>query len=138
VLAILRRALQRDPAHRFTSAGEMGEACEHFLYDKGYGPTNLTLKHYVNVLFPGAVVTETDPSERFPPVEATLIPIGDARSPRRRKATDGATRVSAISSAYTRVVKQAPPPPGPDALEAPSGEAPEKTRSRRPKAPPGA
>src|SRR5258708_1381997 len=138
VLAILRRALQRDPAHRFTSAGEMGEACEHFLYDKGYGPTNLTLKHYLHVLFPGAFVTETDPAGRFPPVEATLIPIGDVRSARRRKPGDGPTRVSAISSAYTRVVKPSPPVPGPDTLEAPSSEAPEKTRSRRPKAPPGA
>ncbi len=27
----------------------MGEACEHFLYDKGYGPTNLTLKHYLGL-----------------------------------------------------------------------------------------
>ena len=138
VIAILRRALQRDPGHRYTSAGEMGEACEHFLYDKGYGPTNLTLKHYVNVLFPGSFVKEADPAGRFPPVEATLIPIGDVRSARRRKSGDGATRVSGLSSAYTRVVKPAPPPPGPDTLEAPSGEAPEKTRSRRPKAPPGA
>ena len=41
---ILSQALERDPAQRFASAGEMGESCEHFLYDKGYGPTNLTLK----------------------------------------------------------------------------------------------
>ena len=40
------------PSMRFESAGEMGEACEHYLYDKGYGPTNLTLKHYVTTVFP--------------------------------------------------------------------------------------
>jgi eukaryotic-like serine/threonine-protein kinase len=51
VLAILRRALQRDPQQRFASAGEMGVACEHYLYDKGYGPTNLTLKRYLQSLF---------------------------------------------------------------------------------------
>ena len=51
VLAILRRALQRDPQERFASAGEMGVACEHYLYDKGYGPTNLTLKRYLQSLF---------------------------------------------------------------------------------------
>ncbi|PYQ17377.1 MAG: hypothetical protein DMF79_17570, partial [Acidobacteria bacterium] len=52
VIAILERALQRDPAKRFPSAGSMGEACEHVLYDKGYGPTNLTLKHHLAFLFP--------------------------------------------------------------------------------------
>ena len=29
----------------------MGAQCEHFLYDKGYGPTNLTLKHYLASIF---------------------------------------------------------------------------------------
>src|SRR5262245_7769336 len=51
-MAILRQALQRDPGKRFASAAQMGEACEHFLYDKGYGPTNLTLKQYLHRLFP--------------------------------------------------------------------------------------
>jgi serine/threonine-protein kinase len=51
VLAILRRALQRDPERRYANAGEMGQACEHYLYDKGYGPTNLTLKRYLQGLF---------------------------------------------------------------------------------------
>jgi serine/threonine-protein kinase len=138
VLAILRRALQRDAAHRFSSAGEMGEACEHFLYDKGYGPTNLTLKHYLSLLFPGAVAAEAVPPERFPAVETTLIPVADAGSPRRREAPDGATRVSALSQTYARVAKPSPLPSGPDTLEAPSGPPREKTRSRRPKAPPRA
>lgn len=51
VLAILRRALQRDPRKRYGHAGEMGVACEHYLYDKGYGPTNLTLKKHLQALY---------------------------------------------------------------------------------------
>jgi serine/threonine protein kinase len=74
VEAILQRALRRGPDERFPTAAAMGEACEHFLYDKGYGPTNLTLKHYLGSLFgrddelggPGA-----------PRHEPTLIPIQD-------------------------------------------------------------
>jgi serine/threonine-protein kinase len=136
VLAILRRSLQRDPARRFSSAGEVGEACEHFLYDKGYGPTNLTLKHYLNLLFPGAAVPEREPLGRFPAVEATLIPINDVRRPPRGKAADGATRVSGLSSPYTRVVKQAPRPSDPHTVAAEPADAPDKTRSRRAKARP--
>src|SRR6185503_195757 len=52
VLEIVRTALQRDPGKRYGTAGAMGKACEHHLYDKGYGPTNLTLKEYVSALFP--------------------------------------------------------------------------------------
>jgi eukaryotic-like serine/threonine-protein kinase len=77
-MAILRRALQRDPAKRFASAAEMGEACEHFLYDKGYGPTNLTLKQYLQALLPGEHEPgEPGPPSYFPVIQATLIPIGD-------------------------------------------------------------
>jgi eukaryotic-like serine/threonine-protein kinase len=68
VMAILKRALQRDPARRFTSAAEMGVACEHYLYDKGYGPTNLTLKEYLNALFPEALVLIPLPDEPPPAV----------------------------------------------------------------------
>ncbi len=78
-MAILRRALQRDPAKRYASAAEMGEACEHFLYDKGYGPTNLTLKQYLNRLFPDSDARggETESPTYFPALQASLIPIGD-------------------------------------------------------------
>jgi serine/threonine-protein kinase len=84
VMAILRRALQRDPGRRYASAAEMGEACEHFLYDKGYGPTNLTLKQYLAALFPGdggTRTTDLEPPTFFPVIQATLIPIGDGRTP---------------------------------------------------------
>ena len=47
-------ARARRRQQRYQTAAEMGEACEHFLYDKGYGPTNLTLKRYLQTLFPEA------------------------------------------------------------------------------------
>jgi serine/threonine-protein kinase len=84
VMAILRRALQRDPARRYASAGEMGEACEHVLYDKGYGPTNLTLKQYLHRLFPGAAGAPTA-AAGFPVVEPTLIPITDGGRKKQEK-----------------------------------------------------
>jgi serine/threonine protein kinase len=80
VVEILTKALQRDPAKRYGSAGEMGGACEHFLYDKGYGPTNLTLKQYLAGLFPESIRTAfraIDESSVFPVIEPTLIPISD-------------------------------------------------------------
>jgi len=70
---ILARALRREPKERFDDAAAMGEACEHFLYDKGYGPTNLTLKHYLGSLF-GLRTGDTPGAPRHEP---TLIPMGD-------------------------------------------------------------
>jgi eukaryotic-like serine/threonine-protein kinase len=75
VEAIVARALRRDARERFSSAATMGEACEHFLYDKGYGPTNLTLKHYLGSLFGRGVGEEGGPGT--PRHEPTLIPVGD-------------------------------------------------------------
>jgi serine/threonine protein kinase len=104
VEAIVRRALERDPSDRFGSAAEMGEACEHYLYDKGYGPTNLTLKRYVARLFPEA---EPLPSEAaFPIVEPTLLPLFDTKRSERAPGGDG--RGTAVGSSYTRVVTQRP------------------------------
>lgn len=74
VMAILRKALQRDPAQRYSSAGEMGQACEHHLYDEGYGPTNLALKRYLSTLFPA----ESHPPEEMPSLAADLIPVEEA------------------------------------------------------------
>ena len=76
VEAILARALAREPGHRFDSAAAMGEACEHFLYDKGYGPTNLTLKHYLGSLF-GRGTAEPEGTPGAPRHEPTLIPVRD-------------------------------------------------------------
>jgi serine/threonine protein kinase len=92
VMTILRRALQRDPGRRYSSAGEMGEACEHFLYDKGYGPTNLTLKQHLYRLFPGAGPTAA--TVGFPAVEPTLIPITDGGRSRSKGAPGEKTPVA--------------------------------------------
>ena len=66
----------------------MGEACEHFLYDKGYGPTNLTLKQYLAGLFPEG--QEPVSEEAFPLVEHTLLPSSIESAPpgpRERRGT---------------------------------------------------
>ncbi|HET7290829.1 MAG TPA: serine/threonine-protein kinase [Vicinamibacteria bacterium] len=78
VLAILNQALERSPAKRFASAAEMGAACEHYLYDKGYGPTNLALKQYLGELFPMAAPPVPAMGEAFPELEPTLLPLGEA------------------------------------------------------------
>ena len=107
VEAIVRRSLHRDPAMRFASAADMGEACEHHLYDKGYGPTNLTLKRYVARLFPEA---QAVPSEAaFPLVESTFLPIFDqSRKPGTSKEAPGDDDDTPVAPAYTRVVTQRP------------------------------
>jgi serine/threonine protein kinase len=73
VMSILKKALQRDPALRYASAGEMGQACEHHLYDEGYGPTNLALKRYLATLFPADAGAED-----MPGLSADLIPMDEA------------------------------------------------------------
>jgi eukaryotic-like serine/threonine-protein kinase len=73
VLIILRRALQRDPQDRYATAAEMGVACEHYLYDKGYGPTNLTLKHYLQTLFGYAPSAVADSSEELGTIDPALL-----------------------------------------------------------------
>ena len=128
VVAILERALERDPAKRFPSAGAMGEACEHFLYDKGYGPTNLTLKTHLAFLFPRREEEPAMPAEeRFPVVESTLIPIADGPTPGPR---DGGTRVSPLSRTFTRVVTQRPEDAPTAAIAPPGGVTRPATRVR--------
>lgn len=92
VMRILRAALQRDSARRFGSAGEMGEACEHYLYDKGYGPTNLTLKQHLHALFPIAAIPADDGQEFL---LSTPLPVEDADR----------TPVSSIDVTFTRQLK---------------------------------
>ncbi len=79
VEAILACALERQPSRRFVSASAMGEACEHYLYDKGYGPTNLTLKHYLASIFGRGMVNEAADEARSH--EPTLIPVRDEMRP---------------------------------------------------------
>jgi serine/threonine-protein kinase len=49
---IVQKAVQRDPAKRYASAGEMGHDLEYAIYHKGYGPTIVTLEKYLRRLFP--------------------------------------------------------------------------------------
>lgn len=44
---ILMKCLQRDPADRWASAGELGHALEAEMYSKGYGPTIVALAKYM-------------------------------------------------------------------------------------------
>jgi len=105
VQAILSRALDRAPARRFPSAAAMGEACEHHLYDKGYGPTNLTLKHYLASIFARGLADDAADS-RSP--EPTLIPIRDEM----RRADEG-ERTRVVSPLKKVVVPAPTPKPGP-------------------------
>jgi serine/threonine protein kinase len=100
VEAILARALERAPGRRFVSAAAMGEACEHYLYDKGYGPTNLTLKHYLASIFGRGLDNEATDSRSLEP---TLIPLRDEM----RRDDGGATRVV---SPLKKVIVSAPTP----------------------------
>jgi eukaryotic-like serine/threonine-protein kinase len=81
VLTILRRALQRDPKDRYATAAEMGVACEHYLYDKGYGPTNLTLKHYLQTMFGHTPSPVSDSSEELGTIDPALLRLVEEASP---------------------------------------------------------
>ncbi|NUM34099.1 MAG: serine/threonine protein kinase [Candidatus Brocadiae bacterium] len=51
---IIMKSLSIEISKRFSSAAEMREKLEHFLYDGGLGPTNERLSQYVKLLFPEA------------------------------------------------------------------------------------
>ncbi|HUL78773.1 MAG TPA: hypothetical protein VL691_16030, partial [Vicinamibacteria bacterium] len=117
VEAILARALDRSPARRYDSAAAMGEACEHYLYDKGYGPTNLTLKHYVASIFGRGL--DNDAADDARSREPTLIPLRDEM----RRTEDGEpTRV--VSPLKKVIVRAATPRPG-------AARTPKNPRSRK-------
>src|SRR5262249_46489822 len=48
---ILGRALNRDLPRRYQTADELLYDLEHYIYHKGYGPTNETLGKYIRELF---------------------------------------------------------------------------------------
>jgi len=77
VLEILAKTLERRVEKRYSSAAELGAACEHWLYDKGYGPTNLTLKEYNSALFGAAALSEGEERPQFPVIELSMYPIID-------------------------------------------------------------
>lgn len=49
---ILLKSLERDLDARFQTANQMGNDLEHYMYDKGFGPTNQTFRKYLLKLFP--------------------------------------------------------------------------------------
>ena len=51
---ILEEALKLDPEKRYAHAKQMGQALEHYMYDKGYGPTNEKLAAYLAEIDPQA------------------------------------------------------------------------------------
>ncbi len=55
VQEILQNSLHRDRVKRYQTAQAMCSDLEHFMYDGGYGPTNLTLEKYLKELFPEKV-----------------------------------------------------------------------------------
>lgn len=83
VLEILAKTLERRLEKRYSSAAELGAACEHWLYDKGYGPTNLTLKEYLSALFGSNPITLTLERPQFPVIELSMYPIVDDGKTRR-------------------------------------------------------
>jgi serine/threonine protein kinase len=115
VEAILAKALERQPSRRYVSASSMGEACEHYLYDKGYGPTNLTLKHYLASIFGRGMDNEQAADARSH--EPTLIPLRDDM----RRTEDGEpTRV--VSPLKKVIVRAVTPKPG--AIKTPKAPKP--------------
>ena len=121
VMAILRKALQRDPVQRYARAGEMGQACEHHLYDKGYGPTNLALKRYLSTLFPA----DQQPAEELPSLAADLIPVEEVRdNPADR------TPVAPIHRPAARPEAPAPGPAAPIAAATPANQRSGPTAAR--------
>jgi serine/threonine-protein kinase len=51
---ILSKAMEMDPDARYQTARDMGQALEHFMYDKGYGPTNEKLADFLASMYPKA------------------------------------------------------------------------------------
>jgi hypothetical protein len=82
----------------------MGEACEHFLYDKGYGPTNLTLKHYLASIFGHGMENESAADVRSH--EPTLIPLHDEMQ--RHEDGEPARVVSPLEKVIVRAVTPRP------------------------------
>jgi serine/threonine-protein kinase len=85
VVQILAKTLERRLEKRYSSAAELGAACEHWLYDKGYGPTNLTLKEYNSALFGPDPTSLTLERPQFPVIELSMYPIIDADKTQRAR-----------------------------------------------------
>lgn len=54
--AIIRKATQRAPAERYASTSDFAIDLERFIYEKGYGPTFVTMAAYLKEIFPALLV----------------------------------------------------------------------------------
>ena len=98
---ILQRALSRDLAARYQTADEMLFELEHFIYHKGYGPTNETLGKFIRELFKD----ELAPRKRAASAN-TVRTSRTGRSTRTTKADSGMTaRTSRTTSKTIRTRK---------------------------------
>src|SRR5258708_1793644 len=68
---ILHRALAREVDKRFPDAGQLLYDLEHYIYHKGYGPTNETMGKYIRELFGQSVPSGTAARGTTPVLERT-------------------------------------------------------------------
>ena len=67
---ILHRVLVRELDKRYSTGDELLYDLEHYIYSKGYGPTNETLGKYIRDLF-GQNVPATGANPGLEPIERT-------------------------------------------------------------------
>jgi len=71
---IVMKALQRDLAGRYQTAGEMGHDLEYYMYHDRYGPTNVTLSNYMKKHFLGKPADGYDPRDVNTAADTETIP----------------------------------------------------------------
>lgn len=62
VVRIIEKALHRDRAERYQTAGDMGYDLEYYMYHDRFGPTNVTLAKYLRKLYPERVQSQAPPN----------------------------------------------------------------------------
>jgi serine/threonine-protein kinase len=77
---ILHRMLARDLKNRYPESGELLYDLEHYIYHKGYGPTNETLGRYIRDLFGQAVTPEKPKSGETALLERNAVLGAEAKS----------------------------------------------------------
>lgn len=101
---ILQRALSRDLSARYQTADEMLFELEHFIYHKGYGPTNETLGKFIRELFKDELAPRRRASKDNTVRLGSTTKTG--RSTRTTKADSGMTaRTSRTTSKTVRTRK---------------------------------
>ncbi|MBI2082209.1 MAG: serine/threonine protein kinase [Deltaproteobacteria bacterium] len=70
--AIVLKALKIDRNQRYQEAADMGYDLEYHLYHKGYGPTNQTLRNYLQQLSPELYASDFKPKQAEKPLPGDL------------------------------------------------------------------